>query len=186
MSALIFAMLTGFSCVAIGADFTHENTPQNLKAFFERIHHTLYVQQDSKQAAALFDSLIPDEARIRKALREDVAADAVQQILELQKSFGRVTEREVGKVVVGPTHKVAWVYGATTEEIARYTEGSLAYKAFAGGARRIAKNVLRPGMTYYQVEYQGRGQKVAMKYNLLYWDGKQWTMLGPAWQAFKR
>ena len=62
----------------------------------------------------------------------------------------------------------------------------LAFKEFPGGAKRVAELALRPGMTFYEVEYLEPGKNTGMKYHLLYWDGKQWSMLGPAWRVLKQ
>ena len=40
-------------------------------------------------------------------------------------------------------------------------------------------------MTYYEVEYLEPGKSAGMKYHLLYWDGNQWSMLGPVWRVLK-
>jgi hypothetical protein len=45
--------------------------------------------------------------------------------------------------------------------------------------------VLRPGLTFYQVEFLEPGKDDGMKYHLFYWDGEQWTMLGPIWRVLK-
>ena len=68
----------------------------------------------------------------------------------------------------------------------RYREGSVAYKEFPGGTKRVAELALRPGVTFYEVEYLEPGKSAGMKYHLLYWDGKQWSMLGPVWRVLKQ
>jgi hypothetical protein len=44
---------------------------------------------------------------------------------------------------------------------------------------------LRPGVTFYEVEFLEPGKDAGMKYHLFYWDGKQWSMLGPVWRALE-
>lgn len=181
-----FALLMGWVLTAIGADFKHENKPQNLKALFERVHQEAHVKNDSKQAAVLFGSLIPDEARAKKALKDNIAPDTLRQILEMHSKLrGTITPEGAGKVARA-TQKEVQVHGATTEEIMRYREGTLAFKEFPGGAKRVAELALRPGMTFYEVEYLEPGKNAGMKYHLLYWDGKQWSMLGPVWRVLKQ
>ena len=185
LRGVAFALLMGWTFAASGADFKHENKPQNLKALFELVHNTVHVKKDNKQAAALFRSLIPDEARTKKALKDGIAPDTLRQILEMQKKFGGGVDEGVTKVA-RPAQTEVQVHGATTEEIMRYREGSVAYKEFPGGTKRVAEQALRPGMTFYEVEYLEPGKKAGMKYHLLYWDGKQWSMLGPVWRVFKQ
>ncbi len=179
-------VLMGWACAASGADFRHENKPQNLKALFERVHQEAHVKKDSKQAAALFRALIPDEARARKALKDNIAPDTLRQILDMHKKFGGSVNEEGAAKIARPAQKEVQVHGATTEDIMRYREGSVAYKEFPGGAKRVAEAALRPGMTFYEVEYLEPGKTAGMKYHLLYWDGKQWAMLGPAWRVLKQ
>src|SRR5687768_13147460 len=69
------------------APFKQENTPENLKALLESLHQTIHVKKDAKQAAALFQSLIPDEARAKKALKEDLAAEMLRQIVDQHKKM---------------------------------------------------------------------------------------------------
>jgi hypothetical protein len=57
------------------------------------------------------------------------------------------------------------------------------FAKFPGGAVKLAGQILRPGMTFYEVEFLEPGKDSGMKYHLFYWDGKQWTMLGPLWRA---
>ena len=166
------------------ASFKHENKPQNLKALFELIHQTVHIKQDAKQATALFQSMMPDQVRARKALKDNVAPETTKQILEMYQKMP-VTEEAVRKLA-RPEQTEVQVHGSTTEDIIRYREGSVAFNEFPGGAKRVAEQLLRPGMTFYEVEYLVPGKDAGMKYHLLYWDGKQWTMLGPVWRVLKQ
>jgi hypothetical protein len=40
-------------------------------------------------------------------------------------------------------------------------------------------------MTFYEVEFVPPGKDLGMKFHLFYWDGSQWTMLGPVWRVIK-
>ena len=163
------------------ANFKPENKPENLKALFELLHHTVYVRKDAKQAAALFQSLIPDEARAKKALKEDVTPEMLRQIMDQLKKMV-VSEADAGKLA-RPEQTVVRVHAATTEEIAKYENGSVAFKEFPGGAKRLAEQVLRRGVTFYEVEFLEPGKDAGIKYHLCYWDGKRWSMLGPMWRV---
>jgi hypothetical protein len=165
------------------ASFRHENKPQNLKALFEAIHQAAHAKQDMKQATVLYQSLIPDQARLKKALKDSVSAGTVKDILDMHAKYG-VSEDTVRKLA-RPEQKEVQVHGSTTEDIISYREGSVAYKEFPGGTKRVAEQLLRPRMTFYEVEYLVPGKESGMKYHLVYWDGKQWTMLGPAWRVLK-
>ncbi len=186
LRAAVLSFLMAWAFAANSADFKHENKPQNLKAPFERVHHEAHVKKDSKQAAALFGSLLPDEARAKKALKDNIAPDTLRQILEMHKKLGGSITPEGVIKVARATQKEVQVHGASTEDIIRYREGSVAFKEFPGGAKRVAAEALRAGTTFYEVEYLEPGKSAGMKYHLLYWDGKQWSMLGPVWRVLKQ
>jgi len=183
----LLALAFGTTLPASGADqaasFKPENKLENLKALFELLHQTVHVKKDAKQAAALFQSLIPDEARAKQALKEDIAAEVLRQIVDQHKKM-EVREADAGKLA-RPEQTVVQVHAATTEEIATYDKDSVAFKEFPGGAKRLAEQQLRRGVTFYEVEFLEPGKDAGIKYHLLYWDGKQWSMLGPMWRVLQ-
>ena len=179
----LFTLVAGMLFGCGGGSFKQEDKPENLKAFFELIHETIHVKKDAKQAAALFQSMVPDQARLKKALKDDIAPATTQQITDLHKSF-TISEDGVRKLARADQKEVQ-VHGSRTEDILKYEPGSVAYKEFPGGAKRVAELALRPGTTFYEVEYLEPGKDAGMKYHLIYWDGKQWSMLGPVWRALK-
>jgi caspase domain-containing protein len=152
--------------------------PENPKRLFETIHNLIYVKKDTRSAAALFASLIPNEERVRKALREDVPPETLQKILDMYKQFELPTEANVNRLA-RPEQKIVKAHGATTEEIAR------GFPEFPGGTVEVAKQILRPGMTFYEVEFLEPGKELGKKFHLLYWDGNQWTILGAVWRALE-
>ena len=182
LSALALSLAVGLPAAAQG--FKHENDPENLRALFSSIHQMVYARKDPKQAAALMQSVMPDEARVKKALREDVDATSFQRIVSIHKSMPAVSEREVSQLAT-PEEKNVQVHGAKTEDLIENQQGSVAWKEFPGGARKAAEQVLRPGMTFYEVEFVGPGKGAGPNYHLFYWDGKQWSMLGPIWRVLE-
>lgn len=163
------------------AAFRHENKAVNLKALFEQLHRAISTG-DVKKAAVLTRTLLPDESRIRKALKDDISPDIVNRIVAFYKSRMPTADSELAKVFYAkPENTQVNVYGATSEEIARYEGGSIAFNHFPGGSKRIAE-MLRPRLTFYQVELVKPGESAGMVYHLFFWDGAHWTMLGPAWR----
>lgn len=168
---------------AVG-QFRQENRPENLKALLENIHNLIYVKHDTKSALALLVSLYPNEERARKAIRNDVPPETLQKIFDMHKRVGSLEESNINELA-GPDQKMVKVHGATTDEIARNARDSVVFAEFPGGAIRIAKEILRPGMTFYEAEFLEPGKEHGVKYHLFYWDGKQWTMFGPVWRALQ-
>lgn len=166
------------------AAFRHENKADNLKALFEELHHAISAG-DVKKAASLTRLLLPDESRIRKALKDDISPDIVSRIVAFYKSRMPKAEEQMAKVFYAkPENTEVHVYGATSEEIARYEGGSVAFNHFPGGSKRIA-GFLRPGLTFYQVERVKPGEQAGMVYHLFFWDGARWAMLGPVWRMLE-
>ena len=182
LSAAALVMAVALPAAAQG--FKHENDPENLRVLFSSIHQTVYAKNDPRQAAQLMQSVMPDEARVRKALRDDVDATALQRIVGIHKSMPPVSEREVTKLAT-PEQKNVRVHAAKTEDIIENRQGSVAWKEFPGGAKKAAEQVLRPGMTFYEVEFREAGKDAGVKYHLFFWDGKQWSMLGPIWRVLE-
>jgi hypothetical protein len=168
----------------LAAPFTQENKPENLKAYFELIYQTLYTKKDPKEAAALFRALIPDQERVQRALKDDAAPEIVHKILNVFQRLGIPGESDMPKILPEDKSAVA-VFGATTEEIAAYQEGSTAFQYFSRGAKRVGEQILRPQMTFYQVRVTAPSKTSGLTYHLFYWDGGQWSMLGKPWQALK-
>ncbi|MEW6211893.1 MAG: hypothetical protein AB1631_26290 [Acidobacteriota bacterium] len=162
--------------------FRHENKAENLKALFEQLHRAISTG-DVKKAAQLTRQLLPDERRIRKALKDDISADTVNRIVAFYQSRIPTAEDQLAKVFYAkPENTQVNVYAATSEEIARYEGGSTAFNHFPGGSKRIAAEMLHPRMTFYEVELVKPGETAGMTYHLFFWDGAQWTMLGPVWR----
>ena len=183
-SLCALALVMAVCLPAAAQGFKHENNPENLRALFSSIHQAVHAKRDAKQAAELMQSVMPDEARVKKALKDDVGADALQRIVSIHKSMPPVSEREVAKLA-RPEQGNVKVHAAKTEDLIAYREGSVAHKEFPGGAKKTAEQVLRPGMTFYEVEFLEIGKSSGPKHHLLYWDGKSWSMLGPIWRVLE-
>ena len=180
LAVLVLSLAAGPIAEGQTATFRHQNTPETLKALMQRVFQ---LQKTPKEGAALFRSLFPDEARLRAALKDGVPAEVVRKVMDFQKKFASAPDDVVAKVAE-PTQTNILVHGASTEEIQRNQEGSVAYAEFPGGARQLANSILRPKMTFYEVEFLEPGKDAGMKYHLFYWDGRQWSMLGPVWRLF--
>ena len=76
------------------------------------------------------------------------------------------------------------VHAATTEQLAGKSAAPESLPEFPGGAIQAAKKgMLRPGMTFFEVEYLEPSKDVGIKYHLFFWNGDSWSMLGPVWRS---
>jgi hypothetical protein len=165
--------------------YPQKDDPENLKGLLDTLVKASE-SGDTKKAAALTRGLIPDKAALAKALKDDAPADFVQAYLDNVSKLPPDDAQVAGLMKRGEADRTAiQVHGATTEEIRENKEGTPAFAEFPGGARKLAENVLRPGVKFYEVEFTKPGEDLGMKYHLFYWDGAQWRMLGPAWRGMK-
>lgn len=150
-------------------------------------------------------SLLPDETRLRAALRSDVDDAFVQSLLRYYNEMSSSLPENFGEVkwfvpenstqnlkafmalirdsFARPEQVNIVVHASSGKEIARYEEGSVAFSEFPGGARSMAELYLNPDVVFYALEYLEPGHDYGFKLHLLYWDGAQWSMVGPAWRA---
>lgn len=156
-----------------------------LKAYFAAIQKAIR-EGDTKSAAEKSRSLLCDEARLKKALKEEVDKAVLAKIVEMHKGYGAAPDEKIALAFkVKPEQTEIQVHGAKTEEIAAYAKDSVAFKEFPGGAKDLAASALKPGLAFYEVEFLEPGKDAGMKYHLFFWDGAAWAMLGPAWRALK-
>jgi len=177
--------LLSMAAAAAAQDFKFENKPDNLKAYLVAIQGR--IESDAKTAAAMTRALVCDEARLKKAIRDDAAKDMVDKLLAGFKPMLEAPDDKVAPAFKVPADRSeCTVHGATTEEIARYEKDSVAYKEFPGGAQKLAASLLRAGVTFYEVEFCKPGEDAGTKYHLFFWDGEKWAMLGAAWRALPK
>jgi hypothetical protein len=166
-------------------DFKHENTPDNLKQLFERLHKAV-AAGDEKTALALTNSVLPDEAALKKGLKDGLPPETTTQGVDFWKKLLPAEDGKRARIFAAdPANTDVRVHASTTEDLLKYEKGSTAFMQFPGGAKKLAETVLRPGTTYYEVVLAKPGADSGMKYHLFYWTGERWSCLGPLWRALK-
>ena len=187
LAALIVFAVAGCgkdSGTAPGAATGYRADAAGLKSLFGDIQKAIK-GGDQKTAAALTRSLLPDKARVMRALKDD-AGEIADKIVAMHQRFAPESEKDAASMLATDGERTEiLVHASTTEELIAYENGSPAYMEFPGGARKAAETFLRPGITFYEVELVRPGEERGMKYHLFFHDGKQWTMLGPVWRALR-
>lgn len=160
--------------------------PATLKALFEK-YHAAMVAQDVPNAATITRSLLPDETRLKVALGPGVSPEVLAKVLAFHATLPKGDDAALARLLSAkPSQTQVSIHAATTEELALYADGSTASAEFPGASRDLAKaGILKPGLTFYEVEFLEPGSDSGMKYHLFYWDGTAWSMLGPIWRALK-
>jgi hypothetical protein len=163
--------------------YAQKDTADNLKGLVATIFR-MAEGGEGTQAAALIRSLIVDEAAAKLAMRDDAPADFVASYNESARHNLRAPDDRLLSLFKrgDPQRTQINVHPATTEELIANKPDSLGYAEFPKGAHRLAGIVLRPGMTFYEVELVKPGDAGGLKYHLFFWDGARWRMFGPAWR----
>ncbi len=113
--ALAMVVAAGVALAGAGQPAAQRDHPDNLKALLETIQRTIHVQKNAAGGAAMFRALIPDEARLRKALKTGVDPAIVQQALQFYQQITPADEQ--AGALVKPTQTIVRIHGATTENI---------------------------------------------------------------------
>jgi len=178
------ALVAISACSKGGATSKYPATADGLKSLFTDLRAAA-LGHDNKTAGAMVKGLVPDEASVKKALKDD-AGDTAQKMLEMYKQFVPKDDAEAAAIFAGqPERSVIAVHASTTEDLIAYKQGTPAFMEFPGGARAAAEQILRPGVTFYEVELLEPGHDMGMKYHLFFHDGTGWKMLGPVWRALR-
>jgi hypothetical protein len=178
----LFALLAVLTLnVAAWAQATAEDLKKHMAAL-----KAVITSGTSAEAAKMSMALLPDGARLKKALADGAPADAPTKIAAFFARFTKTPEQQARLLFSPPERTEIQVHAATTEEIAKFAPSSVVSQEFPGGAKDLAANgVLRPGVTFYEVEFLEPGKTSGTKFHLFYHDGTGWAMLGPVWQALK-
>ncbi len=164
--------------------YKQENTPENLKGLLQAIVAAAKAG-DAATGGALTRGLFVDDAAIQVALRADAPAELLAGLKEQLAKLPPDSAALAKMLVPPPERTEVTAHAATTEEMIANAAGSAAFKEFPGGARKLAEVALKPGVTFYEVEFTEPGKDTGMKYHLFFWDGKAWRMLGAAWRGLK-
>lgn len=151
----------------------------------EKLMRDLLVAQreDTKKAAELTRGLLPDRAKVVLGLAKDAPKEDLDAILATFAKVGGAPDETMAQVLKpgDPKRTEVQVHAATTEELVAKTGPGVA--EFPGGVLEAAKSgLLRPGATYYEVEFLEPGKDSGMKYHMFFHDGSSWTMLGKVWR----
>ncbi len=152
--------------------------------------HKLFTQlqdairsQETATVAKITRDLFPSDASLEKAIK---APEAISKINAMHAEFSAAPDEEIVRIFTTDRARTEiLVHAATTEEIAAYQDGSVAFMEFPRGAQAAAESVLQPGITFYEVELVEPGKSEGMKYHMFYHDGENWKMLGPIWRVLR-
>ena len=143
-----------------------------------------YADRDAELVKRITLELLPTEEQIQKALSPAITEADRAAVLSLHNSLPKDDESLLGLVSMRSGQTKIMVHAATTEQLAGKSAAPESLPEFPGGAIQAAKKgMLRPGMTFFEVEYLEPSKDVGIKYHLFFWNGDSWSMLGPVWRS---
>jgi hypothetical protein len=155
--------------------------------------HAAQKARDEETLAELGRALCPTSAELQTLCREGEAATAFLAAYSGPRQERLVDrpdgDKEIGRhafVPGNPAQTEVQVHQATTEELAAYAEGTLAFQEFPGGMRRFAEQVAAPGRTWFVVELLEPGKGVGMKYSCFTKVGERFVVVLKPWAAVPR
>ena len=125
------------------------------------------LEAQDPSALQMIQSLVPDEAAVRKVVRDGTPADKVAQLIAGAKQ---------SLMPIGGGFTKAEVHFATAKEIAEQTGTEWGH--FTGAELAAAQSFLRPEVTFYTVHFTKPSGLDDKTFHMCFWDGKQWRTLG--------
>src|SRR4051812_41163743 len=128
MKSLLFLVATLF----LSASVFGQNKAEDLKKYFSDIQAAIKAGK-TEEAAKLTTALIPDTARLKKALSDKVTDADLAKAEAMFASFPK-DPALVGRLFTVPAERSEiQVQASTTEDLAKYAQGSVAFNEFPGG-----------------------------------------------------
>jgi hypothetical protein len=161
-----------------------DDSVDNLRSTFQNLH-TAQTSGDVERAMIITKRLLPDEERIRKGLAPDILPEAVRRIVQMHKEDYPEDEKLLSvRIAGGWSASGVLISSATTEEIA--ARQTLDSQDFPLAAQHMAEErLLRPGLRYHLVRLVKPGESLGIPVHLVFFDGTQWTVLGPIWRVLR-
>ncbi|PIE23224.1 MAG: hypothetical protein CSA62_08410 [Planctomycetota bacterium] len=154
---------------------------EGLRALMKEIREAS-IGGKTAQAAALVRGLAVTEESLAKALK-DGSEEAAKKIFKGCSKIWPSSDEALARIFKKrPERTEIQVHGATTEELAASEAKNPAVREFPGGAIEAAKTLLRPGASFYEVEFVEPGKSSGLKFHLFFHDGRQWRMLAKVWR----
>lgn len=182
LACLALALVAPAGCRDKVAGFEQRDDPRNLEALWQTVQRR-FGKGDLEGGAALIRSTLPDRAALSRALRPSVDPHVVERLQDMYQKLSSLDAQAIARGLKPQRTKVR-VRAASGRDIATYEDPAVK-AAFPVGARQVAAAILRPGVTFYQVELLEPGADKGTKFHLFFWGGSRWRTLGPAWRALR-
>lgn len=137
-------------------------------------------------AAKIARALLPNQQDVEEILRPEKLSVALK-ISAFQTKFSPKTDEDIIKVFTTKKERtVIKVHRATTEELVANVKGSTSFNEFPSGILPLAGTILKPKVSFYEIEMLEPGKEMGMKYHLFTKTKNGWKMMGPFWRVFMK
>ena len=159
-------------------------TPEKVLEAASKAFADARAANDAPKLLEMTKAMLPTDEDLKKILRAGPETDAFLAQYKAERIRGDANEaaREIFKPKQA-TQTVVKVHSATTEELAAYEKGGVAFAEFPGGMKRFAEKVAAPGRVWHTIEYLEPGQDAGMKFTAFtVVDGRVFFVVKP-WRA---
>ncbi len=140
---------------------------------------------DTDRFLEITRAFVPTRAELRSMLREGAAADAfVADAKGLTRDDSDVAKAPpAGRSLRKTKRTDIFVHVATSEEIAEYKRGTVAFAEFPGGMRRFAQTLAAPGRIWYAVELREPGHSSGTRITAFTRLGGRFFIVPKPWRS---
>ncbi|MGE0193452.1 MAG: hypothetical protein AB7T63_15590 [Planctomycetota bacterium] len=140
---------------------------------------------DGRTYLAAMHAFVPTRAEVRSLLREGPATETFLAALkDTTVEDGLRDRRPPNAQQLPPTTRTeVTVHVATTEELAAYERGTVAFAEFPGGMKRFAREVAAPGRACYAVELREPGHDSGTRITAFADLGDRFVLVAKPWRA---
>lgn len=149
---------------------------------------SIVAAQNANDGRTYIDAMhafVPTRAEVRSLLREGPQTEAFLAALRDTTVEDGLRDRQPPNAQqLPPTKRTeVLVHVATTEEIAAYERGTVAFAEFPGGMKRFAREVAAPGRAWYVVELREPGEDSGTRITAFADLGDRFVLLAKPWRA---
>ena len=157
-----------------------------LEEFFGKIRQQS-LSGNTKELTKLARDLFPNRESIEKGLSSHIPQASIEKLTKWHEEARASTEAQlIEAFTLGTKQSKIVAYAATVKSLILSEKGSDAYRHFPRGAQFFARDsTLRDDTTYYKVVITEPGNAPFRNYDLIFWDGESWKVLGAIWNLLE-
>jgi hypothetical protein len=159
---------------------------KSLEAFFGALRQQS-ISGNSTELLKLAKSTFPNRNSIKKGLSDHAPDSSIEKLVQWYAGALASSDEDFLRFFnFTSTQSEITAYPATVEDLISNLKDSTACLHFPRGVHPFAHDsTLRDDTTYYEVLINEPGKATSHRFDLLYWDGEAWKMLGGIWSVLQ-